>query len=275
MSQSPGSPSLDVAGLRSLAVEVAIEAGTLLQGFARDLAEGRDIDVSSKSTSTDPVSEADRAAERLIAERLLAARPDDGMLGEEDQAGRTGSSGLTWVVDPLDGTVNFLYGLPAWSVSIAAVDADGPIAGAVHHPPMEEIFHAARGAGAKLGDRSLACSQVADLSDTLVATGFAYDRAVRSDQARMAVGLLQQVRDLRRAGSAALDLAWVAAGRHDAYLEFGLNVWDWAAGRLLITEAGGVVSEHRRSLGGQERPGLVAGGRAAHDHLVDWLEDRS
>ncbi len=275
MSQPPSSSSPDVDGLRSLAVEVAIEAGTLLQGFAHDRAEGRDIDVSSKSSSTDPVSEADRAAERLIAERLFSARPDDGMLGEEDQAERTGSSGLTWIVDPLDGTVNFLYGLSAWSVSIAVVDADGPIAGAVHHPAMGETFHAARGRGAKLDDRSLVCSHVAEPTDTLVATGFAYDRAVRADQARMAVGLLEQVRDLRRAGSAALDLCWVAAGRHDAYLEFGLKVWDWAAGRLLVTEAGGVVSEHHRQLGGQERPGLVAGGRAAHDHLVNWLEDRS
>jgi myo-inositol-1(or 4)-monophosphatase len=255
--------------LRELAVRLAEEAGGLLASFAGRRSE---LVVDTKTSVTDPVSEADRASERLIAEQLLAARPDDGLLGEEDQASRAGTSGLRWVVDPLDGTVNFLYGIPAWCVSVAVEDDEGPLAGAVHHPGRGETFHAARGAGAACGRDTLAVTGTADLQHSLVATGFAYDRDVRADQAVDAGVLLGDVRDIRRCGAAALDLAWTAAGRLDAYVEFGLQPWDWAAGRLLVTEAGGRVSEHERMLGGQRRTGIVAGGRAAHDHLVAWLD---
>ncbi|MFP4634369.1 MAG: inositol monophosphatase family protein [Nitriliruptoraceae bacterium] len=260
------------AQLRELAVEIAREAGQLLRGFATERAGGGDIDVGSKSSQTDPVSEADRASERLIASRLGVARPDDGLLGEEDQASRESGSGLTWVVDPLDGTVNFLYGIPIWAVSIAVVDSSGPLAGAVYDPSRDEMFHAARGFGARLGDTPLACSAVSDLSQALVATGFAYDAAVRVAQGRLVADLLGRVRDVRRAGSAALDLCWLAAARLDAYVEFGLQSWDWAAGSLVVTEAGGRSSEHRATLGGRSLPGLCAGGPVAHDHLVEWLE---
>ncbi len=258
----------DLTALLSLAEDVARDAGDLLRSYA----ERRSLRTETKTSLTDPVSEADHAAERLITERLLAVRPDDGMLGEEDAADRAGTSGLRWVVDPLDGTVNFLYHHPQWCVSIACEDADGALVGVVHDPVRGETFTAVRGGGARLGERELAVTEVADLGRTLVATGFAYDPAVRRDQGRLAADLLGTVRDLRRGGSAALDLAWTAAGRVDAYLEHGLNPWDWAAGRLLVVEAGGVVTPHERVLGGEARAGMVAGGRVAHDLLLAWLD---
>lgn len=262
-----------VGELLEVAMDAAEAAGALLLGYAERQAAGGDLGVATKSSATDPVSEADRAAERLVSERLAAARPDDGLLAEEDQADRGGTSGLRWVVDPLDGTVNFLYGLPQWCVSVACEDDDGGVVAVVHDPSRAETFQAARGRGAHLGSAPLAVTQVTSLADTLVATGFAYDPAARADQGRDAARLLPRVRDVRRAGSAALDLAWCAAGRVDAYVEFGLNPWDWAAGRLLVVEAGGVVSERTRTLGGRDLPGLVAGGRAAHDALLSWIDD--
>lgn len=257
--------------LRELAVRLAEEAGALLSTYAARLSQ---LTVEAKTSATDPVSEADRAAELLIAEQLAAARPDDGLLAEEDQAARRGTSGLRWVVDPLDGTVNFLYGLPAWCVSVAVEDDRGVLAAAVHHPAGGETFHAARGHGARAGGTALSVSGVEGLDRTLVATGFAYDPEVRADQAVDVADLLGRVRDVRRCGAAALDLAWTAAGRVDAYLEFGLQPWDWAAGRLLVEEAGGRVSEHERELGGRRLPGLVAGGEHAHGALTSWLGAR-
>jgi myo-inositol-1(or 4)-monophosphatase len=261
----------DVDGLRELAIRMAEEAGALLGSYAARLQE---LTVESKTSATDPVSEADRAAELLIAEQLAALRPDDGLLAEEDQAGRRGTSGLRWVVDPLDGTVNFLYGLPAWCVSVAVEDEHGVVAGAVHQPVGGETFHAGRGHGAVVGRTPLRVTAVPDLGRTLLATGFAYDADVRADQAGDLAALLGEVRDVRRCGAAALDLAWTAAGRLDAYLEYGLQPWDWAAGRLLVTEAGGTVSDHRRRLGGRDLPGLLAGGPGAHDALAAWLDGR-
>jgi myo-inositol-1(or 4)-monophosphatase len=266
----PAPPSLD------LAVDTAHRAGDLLARFAGDLRDGLDLHVSSKSSVTDPVSEADRAAERLIAERLLAERPDDGMLGEEGQASRDGSSGYRWVVDPLDGTVNFLYGRASWCVSIACQDAAGTVVGVVHAPVLGETWTATRGGGAHLdgGTRPLAVTDVASLGDALVATGFSYDPAVRADQGRAVADLLPRARDVRRDGSAALDLAWLAAGRVDGYVEAGLAPWDWAAGSLLVTEAGGRLSTSPWALGGRSWAALVAGGPSVHDHLLTWLEGR-
>lgn len=252
--------------LLALAVEVAEEAGRLLVEH-----QGHRLTVETKTTSTDPVSEADRASERLLVDRLLAARPDDAILGEEDAGNRSGTSGIRWVIDPLDGTVNYLYGIPLWCVSVAAEDDRGSVVGVVHHPSSGETFRAARGGGAWLGERRLAVTDVDDPGQALVATGFAYDRSVRSDQGRDAAELVTHVRDLRRGGAAALDLAWVAAGRFDAYLEFGLQRWDWAAGTLLVTEAGGVVSRPERRLGGRDHVGVLAAGPGIHDGLAAWL----
>jgi myo-inositol-1(or 4)-monophosphatase len=263
--------------LRRLAIDTAQHAGEVLGRAAMRLAAGDDLGVSTKSSVTDPVSEADRSAERLIASRLLEARPDDGLVGEEEQDPQESTSGLTWIVDPLDGTVNFLYGAPTWSVSIACVDDRGGLVGVVHDPTRGETFHAVRGGGAWLrgpdgDDRRLRCTAASDLGATLVATGFAYDPAVRAEQAQDLLMLLPRIRDVRRGGSAALDLCWCAAGRVDATLEFGLSPWDWAAGALMVLEAGGRVSHPRRTYVGREIAGVLAGGHAAHDHLAGWLE---
>ncbi len=263
----------DVDALRTLAVAAAEGAGALLLDYARQLADGVDLGIGSKSTATDPVSEADRAAERAIIERLTAARPDDGILGEEGQGSRPGSSGLTWVIDPLDGTVNFLYGIPLWCVSVACVGPDGPLAGAVAHPPSGEVIHAAYGRGTKLGDRPVHVRDPDEVTRALVATGFAYDRDRRTDWGRTVAELLGEVRDIRRGGAAALDLAWVAAGRFDGYVEFGMQYWDWAAGELLVTEAGGRVSHVTRRLGGEELAGVIAATPSVHDHLQRRLEE--
>jgi myo-inositol-1(or 4)-monophosphatase len=265
----------DVDELLEIAVDIARAAGDTLRSYASRWEGGEDLGVSSKTSATDPVSEADRASERLIAERLLRARPDDGLLGEEGQAPRRGSSGRRWVVDPLDGTVNFLYGIPTWCVSIACEDDHGSVVGVVHDPNRDETFLATRGGGAWCGATRLTVTGADDLARTLVATGYAYDPATRTQWAADVADLLGHVRDLRRGGSAALDLAWTAAGRFDAYLEFGLAPWDWAAGSLLVTEAGGTLSRPNRRLGGEDRPGVLAGGLAAHDALAGWLAGRA
>jgi myo-inositol-1(or 4)-monophosphatase len=222
--------------LLALAEEVAREAGAqLLEAYG-----GPAADVQSKSTPTDLVSAADQAAEDLIRSRLAAARPDDGFLGEEG-GDEDGSSGLRWIVDPLDGTVNFLFGIPQWAVSIAVEDADGVLAGVVFDPPRGELWSAERGGPALLDGRPVQCSDRATLAEALVATGFGYDPDVRRAQAATVAALLPDVRDIRRFGAAALDLVWTAAGRFDAYYERGVHRWDVAAGGLICERAGLVV----------------------------------
>ena len=194
-----------------------------------------------KSSTTDLVSDADRAAEDAIVALLSDARPDDGLLGEEGSSS-DGSSGRRWVVDPLDGTTNFLYGIPQWAVSIALEDADGELLGVVLDPLTGELFRATRGGGTELDGRPVRVRDCDDLSRALIATGFSYDPDARREQAAAATHILPRVRDIRRAGAASLDLAWLAAGRLDGYFERGLKPWDWAAGRLLVTEAGGEIA---------------------------------
>ena len=223
--------------LIELAEEIAREAGAqLLEAFA-----GPAIDVEAKSSPTDHVSAADQAAEDLIRGRIAAARPDDGFLGEEG-ADDAGSSGLRWVVDPLDGTTNFLFGLPQWAVSIAVEDADGVLAGVVYDPPRGELWAAERDGPATLDGRIVRGSGRVELATALVATGFGYDAEVRRAQAATIAALLPEVRDVRRFGAAALDLAWCAAGRFDAYFERGVKHWDVAAGALLCECAGLAVA---------------------------------
>jgi myo-inositol-1(or 4)-monophosphatase len=224
--------------VRLLAEAVAREAGVQL----REAFAGPRVNVTAKSSPTDLVSEADHAAERLIRARLAEARPDDGFLGEEG-GNATGTSGLRWVVDPLDGTVNFLFGIPQWGVSIACEDADGVLAGVIYDPMRDELWSAERDGPALLDGRPLGASRRQDLATALVATGFGYDAEMRRQQAAVAARLLPQVRDIRRLGSAALDLAWTAAGRYDAFYERGLNHWDRAAGELIATRAGLSVRE--------------------------------
>ena len=224
---------------------------------------GPAVGVRSKSTRTDLVSEADERAERAVVAYLREQRPDDGLVAEEG-ARQEGTSGIRWYVDPLDGTINYLYGVPHWCVSVACADADGAIAGAVYDPLRDELFTATRGAGARLGDARLATTTVADPGLALVATGFSYDPAERAAQAAVVGRIAGGVRDIRRAGSAALDLAWVAAGRLDAYFEVSRSPWDSAAGELLVREAGGAVTwtEHTE---------IVASGRPMHVPLLALL----
>jgi myo-inositol-1(or 4)-monophosphatase len=222
-----------------LAVAVAHEAGARLREAFGRLG---DLAISAKSTPTDLVSEADVTTERLIRARLEAARPDDAILGEEGDD-RPGTSGLRWVVDPLDGTVNFLFGIPQWCVSIACEDDAGTIAGVIYDPMREETWAATRDGDATLDGVRVRASGRGELATALVATGFGYDAAVRESQARVVARLLPRVRDVRRLGSAALDLAWAAAGRYDAYYERGVKHWDVAAGALICARAGLEVHE--------------------------------
>ena len=246
--------------LLSLAVDAAEEAGALLMERFGGPARG----VDSKSTPTDLVSDADRDSEELILGLIAKERPEDGVLAEEG-GGRATESGVTWVVDPLDATVNFLFGIPHWCVSIAAIDEGGALVGVVHNPNLQETFVAARGGGAHLNGARLHVGERTDLAGALVATGFSYDPKAREQQAEIVARVLPVVRDIRRAGSAALDLAALAAGRVDGFYEAPLEVWDKAAGVLLVTEAGGVVSELEAPLG--LTPGVVAANPSLHDDL--------
>ncbi|RLK61609.1 inositol monophosphatase family protein [Actinokineospora cianjurensis] len=221
--------------LAEIAVAVATEAGEL----ARSTRENAIRDVDTKSTGTDVVTAADKAAEELIRDRLAELRPGDAFLGEE--AGGATGSGVTWVVDPIDGTVNYLYGYPWYAVSVAAQIEGISVAGAVVEPASGRTWWAAQGAGAWLNGERLSVSAPVDLSVTLMATGFAYSAERRRAQAAAVANLIGTIRDIRRNGSAALDLCAVAAGWVDAYCERGLSRWDWAAGALIAAEAGAVV----------------------------------
>jgi len=220
--------------LVELAGEAAQRAGALL---LERFAAGPELSVSTKTTRTDLVSEADFAAQRAIRALLDERRPADGFLGEEG-GDSAGSSGLRWVVDPLDGTVNFVMRIPQWCVSVAVCDAQGALAGVVFDPLRGETFAAVRGEPPTCNGAVLRASGASDLGTSMVATGFAYDAAVRDQQGAVIAGLIGKVRDIRRCGSAALDLAWTAAGRYDAYFERAMNPWDVAAGELLCRCAG-------------------------------------
>jgi myo-inositol-1(or 4)-monophosphatase len=250
MTEPSGEELLDVA------VHAARAAGAVLLERFGERAEG----VRTKSTATDPVSEADVAAERAIRAVLAEGRPGDGVLGEEGGAA-AGTTGLRWLVDPLDGTVNFLFGIPQWCVSVCC---DGRAA-AILDPVRDELFTVVAGEAALLGGRLLEASCRADAATALVATGFAYDAEVRRRQAEVLARVVPVVRDVRRLGSAALDLAWTAAGRYDAYFERGVQPWDVAAGRMLCAAAGLEVREL------PPRDGLPAGVLAAPPALAGAL----
>jgi myo-inositol-1(or 4)-monophosphatase len=243
-----------------LAERAARAGGEVLMSYYRRAPEG----LGSKSSDTDLVSDADREAERAIRELLERERPSDGLVAEEGSRVKA-ESGRRWIVDPLDGTINFLYELPAWAVSVALEDADGLAVGVVHSPVLGETFCAARGAGAWVAEsaRPLRVRGCDHLARAMVATGFSYEPARRARQAEVVARLLPLARDIRRAGAAALDLAWTAAGRLDAFYESGLKSWDWAAGHLLVEEAGGAT----RWLEG-DPPVLAA---AATPELLDEL----
>ncbi|HEX6420708.1 MAG TPA: inositol monophosphatase family protein [Acidimicrobiales bacterium] len=249
MSDAPVFPAPDPRALADLARDVAGDAvRLLLDGLSRTRTT-----VETKSSATDMVSEMDRAAEHLIVSALLEERPDDGIVAEEGSA-RAGTSGLRWIVDPLDGTTNYLYGHPGWAVSIAVEDAAGMLAGVVADGAHGEVFTAVRGDGARRDGRPIAASACRDLSRALVGTGFGYDPERRRAQGLVVAGLLPRVRDIRRMGAASVDLCSVACGRLDAYYERGLAPWDLAAGGLVAAEAGAVVTAID---GGPVEPGSV------------------
>lgn len=265
--------AVTAAELLALGLDVAREAGALLvAGRAAGSVEA----ASTKSSPTDVVTELDRASEELVGRRLREARPDDGVLGEEG-SDVIGSSGVRWVVDPLDGTVNFLYNLPNWAVSIAAEVHGEVIAGVVHAPAMGLTYLATRGGGAFRLDATgtagppLTGSTVTDLAAALVATGFGYTVPRRQSQVAVLTRVLPRVRDIRRLGAASLDLCAAAAGQLDAYYERGLHPWDHAAGGLVAAEAGLTVG----GLGGRAASGelLVAAPPALFGPLVALLTE--
>jgi myo-inositol-1(or 4)-monophosphatase len=248
----------------ALATEAARDAAALLLELNRTPAVG----IRSKSSATDLVSEADERAERAIVTAIRRLRPDDAIVAEEG-SGAEGSSGVNWYVDPLDGTINYLYGIAHWAVSICCADPAGPLAGVVFDPLRDELFSTSRGAGAFLGDRRLAVTDNRDLASALIATGFGYDAAQRKTQGRIIASVLGDVRDIRRFGSAALDLSWTAAGRFDGYFESVEKPWDWMAGAMLVREAGGRVSQLDPA--DPAFPRIIASGPGIHDDLVALL----
>jgi len=242
--------TIDRDGLLALASKLALAAGNM----ARDGRAERGIaKADTKSSATDVVTEFDKASEALIVDGILAARPHDAVIGEEG-TDKAGTSGIDWLIDPIDGTTNFLYDLPGWNVSIAAASAQGTEVGVVYVPATNELFTAIAGGGAYLNGRPIRCSDTDDVALALIATGFSYQIERRRSQARRVAAMLPQVRDLRRFGAAAADLCYVAAGRVDAYFEEWLAPWDLAAGGLIAREAGC----HLGSLdGGPPRPDSV------------------
>lgn len=231
-------PDADLEELRLLAVEIARDAATFVAYERAQTDWTRSAD--TKSTPTDMVTAVDKASEARIVGALQQRRPDDGVMAEEG-TGIAGTSGLKWIVDPIDGTTNFVYGYPATAVSVAVAHADTSesVAGAVVDIGRGEVFSASKGGGAWLNDQPLSLADgPADLARALVGTGFAYSPVVRAEQAALLVHVLPTVRDIRRGGSAALDICWAAAGRLDAYYERGTAPWDRAAGMLLAAEVG-------------------------------------
>ncbi|MGE5290563.1 MAG: inositol monophosphatase family protein [Micromonosporaceae bacterium] len=268
-------------GLLELAVSAAREAGRML---TTGRPPGRLEVIGTKSSPTDVVTEMDRTSEKLIIERIRVTRPGDWFLGEEGgqagpEEGQPGAAGpqadgsVRWIIDPIDGTVNYMYGLPDWAVSIAAEQAGQVVAGVVYVPLRDELFTAVRGGGAWLaaagGTQPLRCAAGVPLAQALVATGFGYGAARRAVQGEVVATVLTRVRDIRRGGSCAVDLCSVAAGRVDAFYERGINYWDRAAGGLIAGEAGGTVAGLR---GKPANPELtLAAGPGLFDELHDLL----
>jgi myo-inositol-1(or 4)-monophosphatase len=223
--------------LRSIAEQLARAAGDMALAGRKS----GDVTATTKSSPTDMVTQYDKASEDMITAGLRELRPDDGIVGEEG-ASRDGTSGITWHIDPIDGTSNFYFDIPMWAVSIGAVDKHGPIAGAVYAPALGDMFTAARGEGATLNGNRISVRENTVLSDALVCTGFSYHVNQREVHARRVATMVGQIRDIRRFGAAALDLCFVACGRLDAYFEEHLNSWDLIAGQVIATEAGAIVT---------------------------------
>lgn len=265
-----GADELD--DLRLLAVDIALEAGRHAQRARAELGPGKRASHETKSSAVDPVTEFDRQTEALVVARLRDERPHDSIVGEEG-ANHRGTNDLEWHIDPIDGTVNFVYDLPGWCTSIGLLRGGEPIVGAIYSPPLGDadtaVFSSALGAGVFLGADRLDVSSTTDLATSLIATGFSYHLDEhRVEQAERIARLLPHVRDIRRMGSAALDLAFVAAGRVDAYFEEFIHSWDVAAGVLMVREAGGIVTTFAGTELDVTAPaGVLAAGPGLHDTL--------
>ena len=220
-----------------LAISIAKKAGTLL------LERPANLSVDTKTSDIDIVTQMDKLSEKLIVDSILAARPDDGIIGEEG-ANRPSKSGYTWVIDPIDGTVNYFYNMHGWSVSIAVRDESGVVVGVVYAPTLNSLFTATRGGGAYLNGVAIKANNPVELNMALIATGFHYRNELREIQLKQFIDLILKVRDIRRNGSAAIDICNVAAGLVDGYYEMGLHPWDRDAAELIATEAGAQVSVH-------------------------------
>jgi len=223
---------------------------------------------TEKSSAVDFATQMDKQAEELIVKQLLTYRPDDGIIAEEGSA-KESKSGITWVIDPLDGTVNYLYGLPGWNVSIAAKDKDGVVVGVVNAPSIDGFWSGVRGGGATYNGVKIKCNDPVELGKALLGTGFAYDLNLRVSQGETMAKLLPRIRDLRRNGAAAVDLCYVAMGALDGYFESSLNEWDHAAGGLIAIEAGAVVSG--RGGGAPNSDLVVCAGPALYAQLLPLI----
>jgi len=260
--------------LRTLCSDVARDAGSFALQARRELGPGARAAHATKSSAVDPVTEFDSATEAMVVERLRRDRPDDSIVGEEGSNHR-GTSRYEWHIDPIDGTVNFVYDLPGWCTSIAVLRDGEPVAGAVYAPVVDELYSAGLGLGTTVDDTPIGVSGSTELATSLAATGFSYhlDEHRRSQAERIA-RILPTVRDIRRQGSAALDLAYVATGRVDVYFEEFINSWDVAAGVLLVTEAGGVVSAFDGSPLDTTAPrGVIAATPHLHGAVVRAVAD--
>ena len=238
--------------LLNLAESIALKAGSLLVNRPSK------FDLDEKSGVFDFATQMDHESEKLIVSEILAARPDDGLIGEEG-ANRESKSGVTWVIDPIDGTVNYLYDIPGWCISIAAKDRDGGLAGVVYSPATQSLWKAHRGGGAFLNGNLIKCNDPVALNRALVGSGFAYDLEKRKIQAALIARLLPEIRDLRRLGACAVDMCHVASGSLDAYFEAGVNEWDYAAAGLIATEAGAMISIDKGIWNGEKNMVIVAG----------------
>lgn len=255
----PTSHSELVRELLELATDIAHQAGELVS------ARPMNFDINQKSSARDFATHMDHASERLIVAAILSARPGDGIIGEEG-ATRESTSGITWVIDPIDGTVNYFYNLPGWNISIAAKDEEGVLIGVVYAPTLNSLWSASREGGSYLNGKPIHCSTANLLEESLIATGFSYDLAERIKQGAKIAALIPKVRDIRRNGAAAVDLCHVASGAVDGYFESGLKEWDLAAGGLIAREAGAVVSGRNGGAAGEAM--VIAAGPALHALLT-------
>ena len=246
-----------------LAVKIARDAGALL------MERPSKFSLDEKSGVLDFATQMDHASEKLIVDAITSHRPHDGLLGEEGTE-RAGTSGFTWVIDPIDGTVNYLYDLPGWCISIGVKDSDGYCVGVIYSPTTQSLWKAARGHGAFLNGNKIRCNEPVTLDRALLGTGFAYDRERRKTQSEFIKNLLPHIRDLRRMGACAADVSSVAAGALDGFFETGVNEWDFAASFVIAREAGAEVLA--RPVWNGSKFLIVVAGPTLHKALVDLID---